>query len=90
MMLTIIVLYLLFSKNLETMVARLTTYLKLHENIYPNQFGFRHGYSTSHSLSTTEINKMTLHNIKYGCGVFIDLRKAFNTVNPSENTSTKT
>ena len=64
------------------MVVRLTTYLELHEIIYPNQFGFMQGYSTSHSLiSITETIKKTLDNNKYGCGVFIDLRKAFDTVN---------
>ena len=64
------------------MVVRLTTYLELYEIIYPNQFGFRQGYSTSHSLiSITETIKKTLDNNKYGCGVFIDLRKAFDTVN---------
>ena len=72
-----------FSKILEKlMVVRLTTYLELYEIIYPNQFGFRQGYSTSHSLiSITETIKKTLDNNKYGCGVFIDLRKAFDTVN---------
>ena len=72
-----------FSKILEKlMVVRLTTYLELYEIIYPNQFGFRQGYSTSHSLiSITETIKKILDNNKYGCGVFIDLRKAFDTVN---------
>ena len=50
--------------------------------IYPNQFGFRSGYSTTHSLiSITETIRKTLDNNKYGCGVFIDLKKAFDTVN---------
>ena len=50
--------------------------------MYPHQFGFRHGYSTSLSLiSITEIIKTTLDNNKHGCGVFTDLRKAFDTVN---------
>ena len=67
-----------FSKILEKlMVVRLTTYLELYEIIYPNQFGFRQGYSTSHSLiSITETIKKTLDNNKCGCGVFIDLKKA--------------
>ena len=36
-----------------------------------------------HSKKTllTETIKRTLDNNKYGCGVFIDLRKAFDTVN---------
>ena len=72
-----------FSKIIEKlMVVRLTTYLELYEIVYSNQFGFRQGYSTSHSLiSITETIKKTLDNNKYGCGVFIDLRKAFDTVN---------
>ena len=32
------------------MVVRLSKYLELHEIIYPNQFGFRSGYSTTNSL----------------------------------------
>ena len=34
----------------KLMAARLTSYLELHEIIYPKQFGFRVGYSTTHSL----------------------------------------
>ena len=33
-----------FSKLEKLIVVRLTTYLKLYEIIYPNQFGFRPGY----------------------------------------------
>ena len=51
---------------LFSVVARLTMYL---------EFGFRLPF-----ITITE-TKMTLDNNKYGCGVFIDLRKAFNTVN---------
>ena len=56
-----------FSKIMEKlMAARLTTYLDLHDIIYPNQFGFRSGYSTTHSLiSITETIKRTLDNNKY-------------------------
>ena len=66
-----------FSKLLEKlMVVRLTTHLEVYEIIYPNQFGFRPGYSTSLSLiSITETIKNTLDNNKYGCDVFIDLKK---------------
>ena len=38
------------------MAVRLNTYLELHEIIYPNQFGFRSGYSTTHSLITITEN----------------------------------
>ena len=64
------------------MSTRLTTYLELHDIIYPKQFGFRAGFSTTHSLiSITETIKKTLDEKKYRCGVFIDLKKAFDTVN---------
>ena len=39
------------SKIVEKLLAvRLTSYLELHEIIYPEQFGFRAGYSNTHSL----------------------------------------
>ena len=73
----------IFGKIMEKlMAARLTNYLDNHSIIYPNQFGFRAGFSTTDSLiSITETIKKTLDNKKYGCGVFIDLKKAFDTVN---------
>ena len=48
------------------------------------QFGFREKHSTNHALiSMTETIRSTLDNEKYGCGVFSDLKKAFDTVNHS-------
>ena len=47
-----------------------------------NNFGFRAGCSTTHSLiSITETINETIEQKKFGCGVFIDLKKAFDTVN---------
>ena len=47
-----------------------------------NQFGFRKNNSTTFALlEITEKIKETIDNKKYGCGIFIDLRKAFDTVN---------
>ena len=73
----------IFSKIMEKLMApRITQYLELLSIIYPQQFGFRNGYSTSHSLiSITETIRETIEKKKYGCGVFIDLKKAFDTVN---------
>ena len=66
----------------KLMATRHTSYLDLHGIIYPKQFGFRAGYSTTHSLiDITENIRRTMEVKKYGCGVFIDLKKAFNTVN---------
>ena len=46
------------------------------------QFGFRTGHSTDHALvSLTETIKSSLEKNRYGCGIFIDLQKAFDTVN---------
>ena len=64
-----------FSKIMEKLMAvRLNSYLELYEIIYPKQFGFTAGYSTTHSLiNITENIRKTIENKKYGCGVFIDL-----------------
>ena len=46
------------------------------------QFGFRTGHSTDNALvSLTETIKSSLDKNRYGCGIFIDLQKAFDTVN---------
>ena len=72
-----------FSKIMEKLIAaRLNDFLELHDIIYPQQFGFRSGCSTTHSLiSITETINKTIEDKKFGCGVFIDLKKAFDTVN---------
>ena len=49
---------------------------------YELQFGFRKKMSTGHSLvEITEEIKESSDNGKFGCGIFIDLKKAFDTVN---------
>ena len=48
--------------------------------IYNLQFGFRQQYSTSHALiNITENRRKALDDRNIGCGVFVDLQKAFNT-----------
>ena len=50
--------------------------------IYDLQFGFRQQYSTSHALiNITENIRKALDEGNIGCGVFVDLQKAFDTVN---------
>ena len=50
--------------------------------IYEYQFGFRKKYSTNHALlSIIEQIKSNLDTKKFACGVFVDLQKAFDTVN---------
>jgi hypothetical protein len=50
--------------------------------IFENQFGFRSGYSTVQAVTriTDKIQK-AIENKQYSCGIFLDLSKAFDTVN---------
>ena len=60
----------------------LYNFLVENDILYKNQFGFRKNNSTTFALlQITEKIKETIDNKKYGCGIFIDLRKAFDTVN---------
>ena len=49
--------------------------------IYPLQSGFRQQHSTFHALiSLTEDIRKNLDKGNFGCGIFVDLQKAFDTV----------
>ena len=64
------------------MYERLYSFLVKNETLYELQFGFRANHSISHALvSLTEAINNSLDNRKFGCGIFIDLQKAFDTVN---------
>ena len=71
-----------FSKILERiMYNRLFKYLTTNEILYKKQFGFQEGHSTEHAIM------QLIDNINNSCeknhfilGVFIDLSKAFDTV----------
>ena len=64
------------------MYERLYKFLDKQEILYTLQFGFRASHSINHALvSLTEAIKNSLDNWKFGCGIFIDLQKAFDTVN---------
>ena len=73
----------IFDKIIEKLMhKRLYEFLNLHEILFNNQFGFRKNNSTSFALiQITEKIKESIEKKKYGCGIFIDLRKAFDTVN---------
>ena len=73
-----------FGKLFEKlMFKRLYEYLDNLNTFYPVQFGFREKHSTNALISMTESIKSTIDNGDYGCGVFNDLKKAFDTVNHS-------
>jgi len=63
------------------MFNRIERFLDDHNLIYKYQYGFRKNYSTNHALLSIveEINK-SLDNKSFACGVFVDLQKAFDTV----------
>ena len=64
------------------MHTRIYTFLE--RVLYKFQFGFRKKYSTNHALlSIVEEIRENLDNKTFACGVFIDLEKAFDTVNHS-------
>ena len=66
------------------MHTRVYDFLEQCDVIYKFQFGFRKKYSTNHSLlSIVENIRDKLDNKTFSCGVFVDLEKAFDTVNHS-------
>ena len=57
-------------------------FLESNKLIYKRQFGFRTNHSTNHALiSMTEAIKSHLDSNEFVGGIFIDLEKAFDTVN---------
>ena len=72
-----------FSRLFEkAMYHRLHSYLEVQKILYPLQFGFREKCSTTHALiSITEFIRQSIDKNEFGCGIFIDLKKAFDTVN---------
>ena len=74
-----------FSKILDKLMhKRLNNFVDINNVTHPLQFGFRQKHSTTHALtSLTEKLKQTIDKGNHGCGVFIDLKKAFDTVNHS-------
>ena len=60
---------------------RLYKYLTKFEMLYEYQFGFRKGHSTTQALTEiTDRLKLAVDKQELTCGVFIDLTKAFDTV----------
>ena len=64
------------------MYRRLYRFLAMHDILFSLQFRFQENHSIDHALvSLTETVKNTLDNKRFGCGIFIDLPKASDTVN---------
>ena len=65
----------------KLMHERLYSFLEKHQCIYELQFGFRSKHSTGHALTDlTEAIRKALDEGSFAVGVFIDLQKAFDTV----------
>ena len=63
------------------MYKRLSNYLDICNLIYVMHFVFRPKYSTAHALiNITENIRQSLDEGSFGCGIFVDLQKAFDTV----------
>ena len=72
-----------FSKIFEKIVHKqFYSFLCTNSVIYDTQFGFQKNKSTLHSLiEIVENIRNCMDKSNYGCGIFIDLKKAFDTVN---------
>ncbi|CAL4157377.1 unnamed protein product, partial [Meganyctiphanes norvegica] len=68
----------------KVLFNRLSSHLTKHNLLYNYQYGFRKGHSTTQALvELTDNLKTSIDNGNYACGIFIDLTKAFDTVNHS-------
>ena len=68
----------IFEKSLHIC---LVNFLRKDKLLFCHQFGFRSRYSVNHALTgLTELITKALDEDKFACGVFIDLQKAFGTV----------
>ena len=64
------------------MFKRLYGFLEYYNILYPPQFGFRQKCSTNHAMiQITESIRNSIDHNEFGCGIFIDLKKAIDTVN---------
>ena len=72
-----------FAKILERLVYNQLSHFLEKENIlFKHQFGFRKNYSTEQAvLELTDNLKMKIDNNEAICSIFLDLSKAFDTVN---------
>ena len=66
----------------KVMYSRVSNFLENQKILFEKQFGFRKSHSTNHALiDIVEQIKKNMENNLYTCGVFVDLEKAFDTVN---------
>lgn len=62
--------------------TRMEEFIDKHGLLYSSQYGFRKAHSTQHAiLDIVEAIQKNMDSGLFSCGVFIDLKKAFDTVN---------
>jgi len=73
----------IFNKLLEKlMFSRLMSFLNVNNILFHKQFGFRQQHSTLQAvLSIADKIQSSIDSSSYSCGIFLDLSKAFDTVN---------
>ena len=66
----------------KTMYNRLYGFLSRFNHLHTLQFGFRENHSTTHTLiKITDLIQKAIDKNEFACGIFIDLQKAFDTIN---------
>ena len=71
-----------FNRVFEKIIyKRLTSYIDKHDLLNSSQYGFRQGHSTQHAiLDIVNDIQSNMNQRLLSCGVFIDLKKAFDTI----------
>jgi len=65
----------------KLMYSRLSNFLDKYKVLYSRQYGFRKSHSTTHTiLNIIERIRQNLDKGQFACGTFVDLQKAFDTV----------
>ena len=66
----------------QLLCNQMKAFFNNHDIFYKYQYGFRENHSTEQALiELTDRIKLSIDNKELACGIFIDLRKAFDTVN---------
>ena len=70
------------SKVIEKLVYQRTIkFIEKHELLYNSQYGFRSKRSCEHAILELVGNALDSKNAKHSCALFLDLSKAFDTLN---------